>query len=232
MWSAAQPDLAAIDHRVGIAQLRLAVAQRLHLGSAQFDPGLELFDQLEPVPGAAIGRDVARRGRPFLLRLLRHRLAPDRLEVDPSARSVDSGHADGDRVPEAERAARLLPDQRRLGLDRARSAPSPSCGRAAFPRRRLPARPGNERRHRCGSPRRPRRRTRPRRRARRARARAGRRRRCRRPRARFASSRARSRCTRGPPPAPRPRAERPRPPPPPRAAPGGRRGPGSGGSAR
>src|SRR6188472_709990 len=46
---APQPDLAAVDRRVGVAQLGLSVAQRLHLGSAQRDPRLDLFDQLEAV---------------------------------------------------------------------------------------------------------------------------------------------------------------------------------------
>ena len=54
----AQPDLALVDHGVGIAELRLALAQRLDLGAEQLDPALEAVEQLELVPGAAVGGDI------------------------------------------------------------------------------------------------------------------------------------------------------------------------------
>src|SRR5262245_16196946 len=56
-----QPDLAVLDHRVGVADLGLSLAQRLDLAAGQLDPRLELLDQLVLVRGAPVGGDVARR---------------------------------------------------------------------------------------------------------------------------------------------------------------------------
>ena len=66
-----QPHLAVLDHRVGVADLRLAGAQRLDLGADQLDPGLEPLDELVLVRGTAVGRHVA--GRRLALAPLAHR---------------------------------------------------------------------------------------------------------------------------------------------------------------
>src|SRR6266516_6911681 len=55
----AQPHLAALDYGVGVAELRLALAQRLDLGAEQLDPALEPVEQLELLSGAAVGGDIA-----------------------------------------------------------------------------------------------------------------------------------------------------------------------------
>ena len=199
----AQPDLAVLDDRVGVGDLRLAVAQRLHLACRAARSRLELLDQLELVAGAAVGRDVARRPA------FAASAAPS---PSPSARRGSSGsparrstRPRGGLDP-ASTARRVTGSPEPHRAARCAGRPAPSRSRSARSARRAGAAP-------AGSPRR-------RRRARRrsatkapapitpetspsnsrvparprtARARAGRRRRRRRRRARSRSTRARAR---------------------------------------
>src|SRR5690606_4113472 len=68
----AQPHLAVLDHGVGVTHLSLAFAQRLHLGAAELDAGLDLLDELELEPGAPVRRHIARGRGALLFHLLRH----------------------------------------------------------------------------------------------------------------------------------------------------------------
>ena len=52
-----EPDLAAVDLRISIFEVRLAVPQALDLGSRQHDAGLDPLHQLVIVPRAAVARD-------------------------------------------------------------------------------------------------------------------------------------------------------------------------------
>ena len=121
----AQPHLAALDHGIGVAELRLALPQRLDLGAQQLDPTLEPVEQLELVPGPAVGGDVAGRGlAPTPLARLSHPAPLSRHEVHASARSVDRIHTHGDRVTESQRAAAPLPHQGGLRLVQVEPLPS------------------------------------------------------------------------------------------------------------
>src|SRR5215207_3502531 len=64
----AQPDLAVSHLGVGVLQLDATLAQRLHLGALEHDPGLELVEQVEAEARLPVGGDVPR-GRLALLLL-------------------------------------------------------------------------------------------------------------------------------------------------------------------
>src|SRR6266540_1836867 len=87
---AAHPHLAAIDHRVGLVDLRLAVAERLHLASAQLDAGLHLLQHLELVPCAAVGGDVPADRGPLALLLLCHQASTGIRSTRPRGDSTRS----------------------------------------------------------------------------------------------------------------------------------------------
>ena len=68
----AQPDLAVVDGGERVGQRRLAVAQALHLGADQRDPGLEGLEDRIVVPRFAIGRDDLVVAGPRRVGFLRH----------------------------------------------------------------------------------------------------------------------------------------------------------------
>ena len=65
LWDVAihQPDAGAAHLGIGIAQVGLALAQRLYLGAGQRHSGFHLFEQVIVVGGGAIlGNDLRARG--------------------------------------------------------------------------------------------------------------------------------------------------------------------------
>ena len=52
-----EPQLAVVDPGVGLVELGLALAERLHLGALQHDAGLEGLEELVLAPGAAVRGD-------------------------------------------------------------------------------------------------------------------------------------------------------------------------------
>src|SRR5579862_2281607 len=64
---AEEPELAVLHAGVCVGELRLAVAERLHLTASQHDPGLERLEDVVVVTGATVGGDGPVARAPFAL---------------------------------------------------------------------------------------------------------------------------------------------------------------------
>ena len=117
----------SVEHRVGVAELRLALAQRLDLGADELDPRLEA-SRAARICGRRAGWWRRRRTRacaPSWPSLLRSGGRPRRRfpcrsrrrdEVDPASGRLDPIDPHRYRIAEPDRPPDFAADQRRLGL--------------------------------------------------------------------------------------------------------------------
>ncbi len=87
-----KPDLPVADERVGVLEVRLAVAQRLHLAALERDARLPLLEQVVAKPRLAVGRRRPTRpacGPSSACSCGRRGETRRRLEVDAPARRLD-----------------------------------------------------------------------------------------------------------------------------------------------